>query len=119
MVKSKTLGKTFKVQVEGEDWQGEVTIKLLPYQMRLDLAKEIDGDMGDMEKASVLAAMLKENIEGIDIKHSSGIEFKDIEDIEYYEEGTELMGKFMPMLVKGVPMGNVLRLKSKELQPVP
>ena len=105
------LGKVFKIELEDEDWSGSVSLRILPYNERMNFAKlssENDGD--DYDQAVKLNQLLKENIDSLDVKHVKGMEFKSVDDLEYYEEGALLMSKMIPLLIKGAPLGNVLKL---------
>lgn len=108
--------RTFEIEIQGDDWNGAVSLKLLPYKQRLDLAKKVDAIKGEIAQAEFLGDLLKENLTGLVATHKSGTTFEGMEDLEYYEEGTSLMGALLPLLVKGAPLGNVLKLTSKEQQ---
>ena len=110
MVKAKKAGKVFKIAVDGEGVKGFVSLRVLPYHQRLDIAKEFDSDADNIDQAKVLFGMLTENITDVDITHESGEVIKDLETLEYYKEGSEILNQMMPIILNGPPLGNLLKL---------
>lgn len=113
-------GKLFEIEIEGDEWEGSVSIRILPQVKRLELSKKFVGSKAgkedDLDRAKRISQMIKENLEGIDLKHiETGHELKEVDDLDYYGS-LSLTTELSKILLQGPPLGNVLKLTSKEQQ---
>ena len=115
----KKAGKTFDIKLDGDGWEGSFSVVLRPYIERMELAQEFSTkseDMSDIEKVKYLAGLVQDNVTKLDVKHVEGDEFKSFEDMEYSKAGTELINQMATVVIQGAPLGNILKVQSKEQQ---
>ncbi len=101
---------------EGPVWSGSVTLKLPNYRDRLRLVKDLNfkvNEKGEVEYgASMFEAqekiigVVETHVENVDLTRvEDGMEFKNIDDLGYDVDGTELINELAFSLINGVRLG--------------
>lgn len=103
---------------KGEVFEGYVMIRMPKFKERLALIKGLGistdekGEVGmnddSLEKAAQLVGIAHEHVESVQLKHvESGIEFSSMDDLDMYEEGTQLIQEIAGMVINGVKLGKI------------
>lgn len=91
----------------------EIQLELLKYSERIKLLKEMnfqekDGkiDGNAVDQASKLEELVKKQIKSIKVKTASK-EFNSIEELEYFDEYTEIINELSIIVLRGPKMGEI------------
>ncbi len=100
-----------------ETLEGFVEIKLLKYNDRMKVLEslnlkpnkegEVTVNKDTIDQLSKIRERLVDQITKVDLKHKdSGLHFKSLDDLEYYEEYQEVVNSLSGILLNGVKLGN-------------
>jgi len=105
------LFKEIAYKPQNQGWSGSVTLKVPTYKDRLKMAQQlgISKDlMNDPDKQMALADTLfskvEEHVSKVDLKWGDE-EFKSLEELGYFEEGTEVVNELAACLCQGISLG--------------
>ena len=105
------------------EFEGHVKLALLKHIERLELLKDMQfkiNEAGEVDNSSIdgagyamrLYSLVKDRVKEVKLKHkSSGEEFDSLDDLEYYNEGMELITEMGSFLIGGLQLGKSLKKK--------
>lgn len=116
----------YDLEVEGDElgdlvFEGSMRIVIFPAEERAKFGKSLnlkvnkEGEVELSEQAEVMQKILaftKQNIASLDLK-CNGVEIKDVNDLEFYEEGVKLLTEVSQIMFKGIRLGKPLEKKLK------
>lgn len=95
---------------KNEGFSGELKIKIPTYKERLKMAKTLslqklaDKDSDQFGILEGLIDAVKDHIAVIDLKFGEEV-FKSPDELDYFEEGTQLLTEIGHMLINGISLG--------------
>lgn len=105
----------FKKEIKKENYKAIVEIELLPYSERMKLIKSLnfkinnDGQVENygIDQIDEITRVTKERIKSISVKYGNKKEITTLEELEYYQECSEILNECITHVMNGVKLGEV------------
>ena len=100
--------KDFKVEINEHGFKGEATIKIKKFVERTAILKKFsNADKDQMEMAGKMFKLAQENIVSLNIKHESGKQISDVEELSYYAEGILVISSLAKIIMNGIQLKKI------------